>query len=172
MANVLPNGAQKKVWRLYRGRFVIMFSLFSLALSLLALLSLVPSYLALSIAAPPSSDITPGKGSAVPDAASAVARAQTLLRTLSPVLDSTSSPSMIIAQVLESRPKTLVVTRVTYDVSKKELSLVGSGNRSVISTYRDALTKDPRFATVSVPVSALVGSDGGTFSMTIKLPQE
>lgn len=167
MSNLLPIPEQRRVWAIYRSRFIIALSTLLIALALLAALALLPSYLALEIAAPPESDAKIAHAANTPDP-TGLARAQTIVRTLSPALTSTSSPTSLIEAVLAAKPSGVAVTQITYSMlSGSQLSLTGSGNRDKVSAYRDALAKNPSFTSVSIPVSALVGSGEGRFSLTI-----
>ena len=61
------------------------------------------------------------------------------------------------------------VDQITYTAgSPSSLMLVGSADTTGgISAYRAALAADAAFASVSVPVGALVGTEGGRFSVTL-----
>lgn len=167
MSNLLPIPERKRVWALYRARFLIVLALILMALALLAGLALVPSYIALEIVAPPPSDAAPTHTANAPDPAG-LARAQTIMRVLLPALSATSSPSSLIATVLAAKPTGVTITQVTYStLSGSSLTLSGSGTRDKVSAYRDALAGDPQFTSVSIPVSALVGSGEGRFSLTL-----
>src|SRR3990167_920652 len=102
MANVLPLDAQKHVWRVFRSRFIVAVALAILGLSLFFALSLLPSYLAISLASQPVQDVQPSKGS--PDDAASIARAQTLVTKLSPALFASSSVSAVIRSAIQDRP--------------------------------------------------------------------
>ena len=171
MANVLPLDAQKHVWRVFRSRFIVAVALAILGLSLFFALSLLPSYLAISLASQPVQDVQPSKGS--PDDAASIARAQTLVTKLSPALFASSSVSAVIRSAIQDRPSGVVLSNITYtagDSTKAgEMIVVGDAPREKISEFRKALSADPYFKTVSVPVAALVGTDGGRFSMTLTL---
>lgn len=169
MANVLPLDAQKRVARAYRARFVMALSAAIAALAVLLALSLVPSYLALSLAAPPVPAIAPG---AMPDNdPRVIARAQALVAQFTPILSSTTSPSAIIATATAARPSGVLVHHVVYSapISGKnaELLIVGTAQRERVAAYRDALSANPLFTNVTVPVSSLVGTGSGDFSITV-----
>ena len=167
MANVLPPTAQKKLWRMYRARFIIVFSIMLATLALLAGLLIGPSYLALRIAAPPQQN-TPveGKGGATGDAV-AIARTQAIALALTPLLSATTSPSSAIVAALSNRRAGIVIGYITYSADTGQLTLTGTAPRDAINAYRDALKADTRFSSVSVPVSALVGTEDGRFSVTL-----
>lgn len=170
MANILPQHSQKKLWRALRARFIIVFSVLLTVLALGGYLALVPSYLALQFAAPPTPEPTIATAASV-DAATSIGRAQAIVLALAPLLSSSSTPSAMIAEALAMRPAGVAVEHITYDAPDGTILLSGTGSRVAINAYRDLSAKNPLFASVSVPVSALVG-DSGQFSMTITLLRE
>ena len=167
MANVLPLDAQKKLWRMYRARFIIAFSILMCGLAVLCGLLMIPSYFALRIAAVPVSSEAVMRAESAAEDTMAVARAQALVRILQPLLSATSSPAHIITSVLYERPKGVLVRHVTYTGGQGQLLISGSAARDAINVYRDTLLKHPSFTSVSIPVAALVGNEGGNFSITL-----
>lgn len=163
MANVLPLERQRKVWAMYRARFLIVCSLLLLVLALVAGLVTVPSYLALRIDAPERTVANASK----PDSsdAIAIARTQSLVSTLLPLLSATSSASFAITRALEEKPVGVKVERISY--ARGEISLSGTASRDALNTYRNSLVQSGAFTGVSLPVGALVISEGSRF--TIKL---
>ena len=101
----------------------------------------------------------------------AIAHAKLLENELSPIVSpaSTTTPTFAITAALSMRPQGVRVDQITYTAgSPASLMLVGSADTtSGISAYRTALSADPIFASVSVPVGALVGTEGGRFSITL-----
>lgn len=166
MANVLTPQSKRSVWRVQRARFVTVFSLAIFGLAAVASAALVPSYIALEIASPQIIEV-PESGRSESADPVAVTRAHTLVRELSAVITATTSPSMLYTRALEARPQGLAVDSVTYSRADGRITISGAGARELISAYRNTLSTDPLFASVSVPVGALVGSDGGRFSITI-----
>lgn len=153
---------------MYRARFLITLSLALIALALAGFLALVPGYLALRFAAPPAPEANAPHATPVATAASDINRAQILIRTILPVLQGTTSPSSLIEEALALKPAGLAITNINYDGTGGKLTLTGSGGREGINAYRDALSRDAHFSSVSIPVSALVGSSG-QFSMSLVL---
>ena len=170
MANVLPQSEQKKVWRMYRARALIVLSLCMLALALATFLALIPSWFALSLAAPPLSETSAGHAGPTDGAGPQIARAQTLIQTITPILVATSSPSGFITEVVSAKPQEIGIEHLAFQENERQITIAGSGSREAINAYRDTLAKKADFSGVSVPVSALVGSSGH-FSMTITLAQ-
>jgi hypothetical protein len=167
MTNLLPTLEQKKVWAGYRARFALALALVLFALALIAALALVPSYLALEIAAPPA----PAAGASTTTPAQTtldVSRAQTLLHILGPIGAATSSPTGAIAAAINDRPKGISITHLVF-TAPSQIDLVGNGTREAVSAYQTALQSDTRFAAVTVPVSSLVGSIDGHFTLTLTL---
>lgn len=161
MTNILPVDTQKKVWRMYRSRFVIAIALVSLILSAIATLALVPGYLVMLIAAPPVNEVSIPQDAVVVDDTAALSKAQGLVQALLPIVNSTTSPSEIITSTLINKPRGITIEHVSYVSGKSaQLTIVGSGNRDSISEYRDVLSKNSYFTNVSVPVGAFVSQDG------------
>lgn len=170
MTNILPLEAQKKVWSMYRSRFLITASLVSLALSTLAALVLVPSFLALELAAPPISDAVAHSRENTPTDIAIISRTQALAGALSPILAATSSPSQRIREALSAKPQGVSVTHITYTSQPSMITLSGTASRDTISAFRDTLAKDPLFTNVSVPVDSLIGaSNSFTMSFGVRL---
>lgn len=168
MANVLPADKQKRVWTMYRARFVLVTSLMLFGLAAAAGLTLFPSYVALEIAAPSVAEVVEGAG-ADRESVVSLERSQVLIRELGPLLSSTSSPIAAVESALALKPSGVSVTRVVYmsGAEEDQITLIGSGSRDAVSAYKDALTSSGSYTSVSVPVGALVGSEDGGFSIVL-----
>ncbi len=170
MANVIPNEIRQDLESHARARFIIVGAIVALAGAGVTFLLLIPSYLAIS---------THDGGSQGPSNASASAQQErdiatlkhttALLGVLSPMVSATSTPTALIEEVLTARPSGVRINQIAYHVgSPSTLMLSGAADTNgEISAYRDTLASDPRFSSVSVPVGALVGTDGGRFSITL-----
>jgi len=167
MTNLLPPKSLSDAWSMYRARFLIAGSLVVLVFAGVALLALVPSFLALRISAAPApaqATSTPGS----PQDAADILRAQALVRAVAPLAAAATSSDAVIAEALSLRPAGIRVTHIAFAIGTPgQMTISGTGSRDGISAYRDALGKDPYFTAVSVPVGALVGADNGQFSITI-----
>lgn len=152
---------------MYRARFIIVFSALLSTLALFAALLIAPSYLALRIAAPPQQSAPAAGAKGTTNDAVSIARTQATVIALTPLLAATTSPSSAIAAALSDRPAKVVIEHITYAADARELTLNGAASRDALSGYRDALKADTHFSSVSVPVSALVGTEGGRFSVTL-----
>lgn len=167
MSNLLPERAQKKVIRTHRARFVIAISLTLIVLACVFFLALIPSYLSLAMA--------PRTGSAEAvkraEASKAVARAQMIIEQALPVLSSTSTPSMYLHEALAVAPRQVVIQRIMYTKASNgaSLMLVGEAPREKVAAFRDALSSHALFTSATVPVSALVGTGSGHFSLTLEI---
>lgn len=164
MTNLLPLEAEKAMWRTYRSRFVIVGSLVLLALSGLALCSLIPGYIAIRLAAPAAIEMPRAERDGSDDPVS-IRRTQALIETMAPLLSPTSSPSVALREALKEKPRGVTVDRVSYSTGRIVLS--GEGTRENIDAYRNVLVANKTFSAVSVPVSALVGRDGARYSLTL-----
>ncbi|HVU75301.1 MAG TPA: hypothetical protein VHD38_00460 [Candidatus Paceibacterota bacterium] len=167
MANVLPEQDQKKLWRALRARFIIVLSVLLIVLALIGYFALIPSYLALQFAAPPTVEPTAAAAASAETTAS-IGRAQAIVLALAPVLSASTTPSSLISEALAAKPSGVTIDHISYDAVSGTIMLSGSGSRDTINSYRDLAAKDANFSDVSVPVSALVG-ESGHFSMTITL---
>jgi len=153
---------------MYRARLVLVTSLVLLGLAAIGGLVLLPSYFALKIAAPPLAETTPLETGA-PDDALVVERAQFLVREVTGVLGATSSPSATVLSALALKPVGITISRVLYQSDTTgQITISGVGGREAVSAYRDALTKSGTYASVAVPAGALVGSQGGSFSIVLR----
>ena len=168
MSNILPHEAKSRVWRMYRMRFAIVGSLVGLLVAGFSALSLLPSYLALHAAdTDRSASSTPQRVANETDRA-AILSIQTMLKALSPVI-ATSTPTSAIIQALSLRPSGITVDHITYSAGKPgTILLAGSAaTREAINGYRQLLSGDSHWKTVSVPVGDLTGEPGARFSITL-----
>jgi hypothetical protein len=167
MANLLPPETQRAVWREYRSRAVLVFGIALLISAAIGLLSLLPSYLVLKSA----SQTREGTASAPLQGQAdvqGIIRTQALLDAVLPVLAATTSPALAIREILALRPAGVSIERISYRGGDRSIVLSGAGaRRESIDAYRSALSADPRFGSVSVPLGALVGTEGGRFTITI-----
>lgn len=168
MSNLLPTAAQKRIRRIYRARLVSALALALMGLAGVFLLALIPSYLALTAASPVEEGGTVTRNT---EENQAVVRAQTIVSQVLPVLASTSSPSMVLDLALADAPAGVTVDHVSF--AKRgaggTLTLSGSAPREKVAAFRDALAAEPLFISATVPVSALVGTGAGQFSLTLEM---
>jgi len=168
MSNVIPQEGREVVARMYRARYVIAGGLIMLATALLAGLSIFPSYLALN-AAPTPANSSPSSAASDSDRA-AVAQTQALLGAIGPLLSATTSPTDAISLALALRGSGVTVNHVAFTAGVPDV-LVLSGNAATpaeIDAYRKALAAQSLFANVSIPVGDLIGSQDGSFSVTLQ----
>lgn len=168
MTNVLPKEAKKAVRRMYRTRFIIAASLAALLAASFSALSLLPSYLALHAAEPVT--VRPGlskSGASSADRA-AIASIQAMLKALSPLVG-TTTPTAVIIRALSLRPSNITVDHITYPADNPgTILLAGSAaTREALSGYRQTLSADPLWKTVSIPIGDLTGEPGARFSITL-----
>lgn len=167
MTNVIPPEDLKDVWRGYRARLIIVFSSFALVFALLGGLALLPSYIALEMLAPESAE--PGARDEESKDAAELMRTQALVLQAAPLLAATSSATTMIEAALSLKPRGVSIDRIVYvGGDSQDLQLTGAASRNALNEYRTILGSDPRFVNVSVPVGALVGAEGGRFSITLK----
>ncbi|MDO8562044.1 MAG: hypothetical protein Q7S05_04455 [bacterium] len=175
MANVLPKETIQSVWRDYRNRLILVSALVFLAIAALAFLSLLPAYVVLKVeenseanqASATSTQSNPNPQSRTER--NDITRAQTLLVRATQIVFATSSPTEVFGAALALRPDGVTVSKITFvSGGKGTVEIIGeSMSRDSINNYREALSKDKRFKSVSVPVGALVGGEDGKFTITL-----
>jgi hypothetical protein len=147
---------------------VLALALFSLAA--VFSLALIPSYLALLfVAAPPStSDVATSTQSERQSAT----RTQVIMQQLSPLLLSTTTTATeAVNAAVRDMPAGMSLEHVSYSYDAKsgkaQLIISGTATRDKIAAYKDRLGQNPVFSSVFVPIGALVGTQDGSFSMTL-----
>ncbi len=171
MTNLLPLQQQKNIRRSLRARLIIVGATAATVVAIVALLALMPSYLAVrySISASQNSAATSSLASAADRAQ--ILELQSLTTELRPFVASTT-PTQAILFALAEKPTGISLDDITYAAGLSDASgqIVVSGaahTPDLIRVYQEALTKDPHFKSASVPVGALVGTNDGRFSATL-----
>lgn len=169
MANLLPEHLQNSVWSTIRAHFILVAAWVLLASALFSAVALLPSFLVLTFAVPAAESRT---GSAVESknasSVADIALAQSVIKGLAPTLSATSSPDGRIAAVVAAKPKSVKIEHVAYTVGKPSVLMIAgvAEDRDAINTFRAALLAAD-IGNVTVPVSALVGSTDGQFTLTV-----
>ncbi len=167
--NLLPPDAQKKIRRDIRARFLLAFSLVLLTSALLSALALVPAEVALAFFSPPATRTTPQTADVSQDAA-IIKQTKGLVAVMQPFTATTSLDNLVAA--LSQVGVGITVSDISYSVSGHSLTLAGHAQTpSDVNTFRQNLQSDLRFTNVSVPVSALLGSQAGDYTITMKVAQ-
>ena len=170
MANVIPDEMRRDIERYKRARYILAAAAAALVCAGVALALLLPSYLGILIDAhrtvPAFAAVTPAQQAS--DAA-AIAHMNALLAVLAPIAQASSTPTDVIARVLALRPSGVHIDQIIYQSgTPSSLMLSGAADtNSEIKAYQTVLSADPHFTSVSVPVGALVGTEGGHFSITL-----
>lgn len=169
MANVLPLEVKKKILQRLRSRYVLLLALTLILSALIASLALTPSLIFVQVAQESLRSAADEIRASVAEDQAIQVRTLALLDTLTPLVNATTSPSKFVAAALGVRPQGLSITSITYAGGPRG-TLVLSGtskNRQAVNAYRDALEADGHFASVAVPVAALVGTQEGRFTVTL-----
>ncbi|MDR3570782.1 MAG: hypothetical protein P4L81_01100 [Candidatus Pacebacteria bacterium] len=167
--NLLPQEFQKNIRGELRARFLLMFSIVLFCAAALSALALAPAEVGLLFSSTPTVDTTQSSIDAKQDAA-AVAHTKALLALVS-TFTATSSLDDILAALSQEGPGTKI-DNIAYSISGSTLTLAGrSATPDEVNTFRQNLESDLRFTQVSVPVSALLGSQNGDFTITMKVTQ-
>jgi hypothetical protein len=169
MVNVIPQKSQKAVHRDMRARFILATALVLFFCAAVSFLMLLPSYFVLVSNVGSTSSAAANLTSQSASDTAALVNAKSLLSVLQPLVAATTSPSEAIVSALAVRPLGVSVDQITYvSGASSTLMLVGSAaNSDEVSMYKLALAADPLFTSVAIPVGALVGTDGGRFSITL-----
>lgn len=165
MTNVLPLPAQQTLWSIHRARFLTVFALVLIALSVLAYVALLPSFVALETNTLSDAEMS-AQGSSATESLKSMQKSQALLTAVAPIIYATTTPTFAMEKAIELRPKGATVSRIRYIGSSHTIQLAGVASREALTAYRTALENDGLFTAVSVPVAALVGASG-QFSITL-----
>ena len=150
-----------------RARFIIVGSLVFLICAGISAFSLAPSYFVLIANAPGSAPaIAPVSAADHALDVAAISHTKALLTQIAPLAGTSTAATDAITTALSLRPAAVHIDQITY--TPGSLMLVGSADtNSAISAYQSALSANPTFTSVSIPVGALVGTDGGRFSVRL-----
>lgn len=172
MTNVLPQSRLQELSREARAKFMLTGSLVLATAAVAGIVALAPAFFVVYFSRAANS----GELNAALDTETqrredqqAAARTRVLLQEVSMLEKRETPASEAIAAAYALKPSGVTVGGVAYTKGDSgTITLVGvAKSRDEVSLYRDALSKDKRFATVSVPVSALVGALEGTFTITL-----
>lgn len=171
MSNVLPPDVQKEIWSSHRANFILVGSLVLFVGAFLALLTLLPSIIATGIfdgGAGASKNVLLTEIQAEEER-NEILRARMLVTQFSPLASSTALTFEALTAALKARPKGALVQEIQYTQGDKgKIILSGTAaDRTAISAYRTALDEVPYFESISVPVGAFAGAEGGRFSITL-----
>ena len=168
MSNLLPAESQKRTRGELRARFLLAASLILFGCAAVFALALTPAEVAVAFFSPPSPEAVQGNINSAQDSA-AIASTKALLVEVQPFATTTSLAG--VADALSKRGTGVTVTDISYSPGRS-LTLAGSAQTpDEVNAFREALQGDPSFSDVSVPVSALIGSQGGSFTITMNLTQ-
>lgn len=168
MSNVLPPPHLRAEKRRFYARCVFVGAVVVSIIACIAIISLVPAFASVRIAraalerrADPAANISEEQAAAF--------RSQKLIALAKPLANATSSPTELLTQALAGRPADVVVTNISYRSGERSIVLSGvSPRRASMETYRSALENSDAFTSVSVPVAALLGTQEGRFTITLK----
>jgi hypothetical protein len=169
MTNLLPADKQNDVRLFYSLRRRTVAASVAIVSAMLSLLALAPSFLLLRVEQPSSQTETVLQNEK--DDTTAISHAQELLAALSPIVAASSSVSEALNAALALRQKygSITIDHISYQSGARgTIVLSGAATESRhIDAYRRALSLDPHFTDVSVPIGALIGARNGSFSITL-----
>ena len=169
MINLLPADFQDDTRLFYSLRRRTLTASVAIIVAMLSLLALLPSFLILRVK-PTNSQTDITMQDAQTDTA-VINHSQELLATLYPLVSASSSVSETLnaALILRQGHEAIAIDHISYQSGARHtiiLSGIGTESRH-LDAYRRALSLDPHFTEVSVPIEALVGARNGTFSITL-----
>lgn len=170
MANLIPETIRREMRGHSQARFILSTAVLALVVAAIASLLLLPSYVMLSVHGPMRTGVGPTLSQADRTAdQAAVTHTNAAISLLLPLINASSTSMGTIQQAVSLRPVGVRIDGISYiKGTPASLMIVGSaGSPSLVSAYRTALAANPIFDSVTVPVGALVGTDGGRFSITI-----
>lgn len=167
MSNLIPDISVHGPWPRLRARMLFAIATGIASTAAVTAAVLVPTLMVYDVGTlSPSVESSTSNPDA--DTVQAIAGAQALLTQLS-LLAPTSSPASIAAEIVGKRPKDVTITHITYARSVPGVIVVSgkTTRRDAVNEYRSILATNPLFTSVSVPINALVGTQDGTFSLTV-----
>ena len=165
MSNLLPRKDLQLRSHEYYGRVLcgvaLITALTALAIFLLSLPTVILVQSASSQMGMPTSTTTS-------EVSAEVNRINSLVREVGDAV-SDKKPSNTIRYVLSLRPPEVVIDDVTFIAgTPASLSLSGHTNRQdVLDVFRKKLIDEKKFESVSLPANALIGAEGGKFTLTL-----
>jgi hypothetical protein len=165
MANVLPIENQKDSQRRQVVRFTLVFAEVMIGCALVAFIVLLPSYLALHIGL---QQATSGVASTTTEQLM-IRNTKATIAQINAAVAATTTPSTLLQAILAAKPAGVSITSIIYmgGQSGKIVVSANSGHADLIQTFRTTLQADSHFNAVSIPVSALVASTNGDFTVTL-----
>src|SRR4051812_33230378 len=115
MSNLLPESARLELRKEYRARYLLAGSYLGLGTAVFMMLSLLPSYMVLHTTK--SSEKQVETSQEIKTDMADIARVQSLVAQLSPVITGTSTVSQAISEALSVRPSGAHIDEVTFDTS-------------------------------------------------------
>lgn len=167
MANILPPDRLKRLRKTQWARLLLAFGAVATTLGIIALASLIPSYLTIRLGprAPESASELKNASSTI-----AVTEVQNLVTILGPLIATTTTSMEAIRSAVAPHPSGVHIDRIEFSKGTVASTIVIGGvadASSNIEAYRALLAADRRFSQVSVPVNALAGATKGRFAITI-----
>lgn len=175
MANVLPEKALQAVWAEFRSRLILVGALVFFGAAVLSGLALLPAYAVLQVeeGSLKQQDVLSSTPFGLSKESLAerndIIRSQTFLTHLKPFISATSSATKTIHTALSLRPRGVQINGISMtNENGRKITIDGiAPGPEETNQYREALSRDGSFTSVSIPVGALVGVEGGKFTITL-----
>ncbi len=167
MSNLIPDIAVRGPWPHLRTRTLLAAAIGILSVAAVTAAALVPTLIIYQVGGSVPGSRISGNASDT-ELVRSVADSQALLAQLA-ALGATSTPAAVVADIVAKRPKDVAITHITFSRNVPQAIVISgkTARRDAVNEYRSALASDTRFSSVSVPINALVGTQDGSFSLTV-----
>lgn len=169
MTNVLPSFAKRNRATRIRARFLVVGGLVGILAACVGALSLVPAYVMVraGTASAPTKEST---GLDAQATRAEAAKTRGMLEVLAPFRSDSSIVQGALLPLLAHRPSGVSIDRIEFSEGAR-ISVSGSlESRDALNEFRTSVAEDAeRFASVSVPVASLIGTEEGRFIMTVEV---
>lgn len=167
MSNLLPPAYARAQESKHLLRLGLLVAGLIATVGLVALASLAPSLAVVRVALDRAAPSALATTTAAAQDGEALTAAQAMLSQLT--LISTGTPAALIEDILAKKPSSIAVHKFSYARGDPStLVIAGTASRGEsVNEFRFALSGDPRFKAVTVPIGALVGGKDGSFSITV-----
>ena len=170
MVNILPPQALRGIRRFYWSRLLVVGSLAAILCGIIASFAFMPAYAIVHFGNGSGDELAQAEASPTSSTERQdIADAQILLKELRDTASSTPSSVAFIEAALSARPAGIRVDTIHLTDEANATLVVGgiASSREAINAYRTALSGDPHFASVTVPIGILAGTEDGRFTITL-----
>ncbi len=173
MSNILPPAERIRIARAARDRVVLSASVMLSLAAIVALLALIPSLVTVAIPLMTSGNVPSAaeteRAALHEENRTQASRTRLTLAVLAPFAEERAPVYARILQLYAVRPDGVEIETIRYQSGTPgQITVMGASDaREPVNDFRTALVSGGTYASVSVPVAALVGALEGRFTMTL-----